>query len=68
MNRVNNYLMQPIFGIIGKMGVNISTAPPNNLSFLLHSFSRGNAAIRRTAGYLPSNSIRYHKSRAMGGF
>jgi len=68
MNRVNNYLMQPIYGILGKMGINLNTRPSIGLPFLLHNFSRGNAVTRRTAGYLPTNSIRYHKSRSMGGF
>ena len=70
MNRVNNYLMKPILGLIGKTGADITAVSQStmNLPFLLHNFSRGNAVTRRTAGYMRPSPIRYHKSRAMGGF
>lgn len=59
------FFMKPILGMISKKGAIETTKVPN--PFTLHSFSRGNVSLRRSAGYYrPSRSP--IRSRYMGGY
>lgn len=64
-NCFDNYFMRPIIGMLTKKGPALNITPPN--PFSLHSFSRGNTVLRRTAGYYrPYRPVL--RSRYMGGY
>jgi hypothetical protein len=61
--------MSPIMGLLSKKGASPKlTKPVQNLPFLLHNYSRGNAGVRKHAGTIRSSGIRYNRSRSMGGY
>lgn len=67
MNYFNQYFMPCITGILGKKGAHVASSMQVANPFTLSSFARGNAVTRRIASN-PGPTIRYHRSRIMGGF
>lgn len=67
MNYFNQYFMPCITGILGKQGASLKAGMQVANPFTLSSFARGNAVTRRIAS-IPTPTIKYHRSRIMGGF
>lgn len=65
----DRYLMGPILGMLTKRGAKpVMETSVHNLPFILSNFAKRNAMVRRMS-YVPrSPSIRFHGSRAMGGY
>lgn len=68
MNRLTNYLMRPVMGILSKTGADIHALqrPTMNLPMTLHNFSRRNFMTRRMSYKGIGRAVRYHRSRIMG--
>lgn len=66
MNRIDNFLMKPVTGIIRNMvDIHSPYRSVMGLPFTLHNFATRNFTTRRTNILNYSPSIRYHKSRMM---